>query len=80
MFLDSERAVPTLVLVTHHVEEIMPVFSHLLVLKSGKVLAAGEKSFQCVWNENAIAADRKSLCVECHDEVSRNDVSEIIQP
>jgi iron complex transport system ATP-binding protein len=35
---------PTLVLVTHHVEEIMPVFSHVLLLKSGKALAAGEKS------------------------------------
>jgi iron complex transport system ATP-binding protein len=34
---------PTLVLVTHHVEEIMPVFSHALVLKSGRVLAAGQK-------------------------------------
>jgi len=35
---------PTLVLVTHHVEEIMPVFSHVLILKSGQVLAAGKKS------------------------------------
>jgi iron complex transport system ATP-binding protein len=34
---------PTLVLVTHHVEEIMPVFSHVLVLKAGRVLAAGRK-------------------------------------
>jgi iron complex transport system ATP-binding protein len=34
---------PTLVLVTHHVEEIMPVFSHVLVLRRGKVLAAGGK-------------------------------------
>ncbi len=42
--LGARRNSPTLVLVTHHVEEIMPVFSHLLVLKSGKVLAAGEKS------------------------------------
>src|SRR5437762_4774074 len=33
----------TLVLVTHHVEEIMPVFSHVLILKNGRVLAAGEK-------------------------------------
>jgi iron complex transport system ATP-binding protein len=31
-------------LVTHHVEEIMPVFSHLLVLKGGRVLVAGEKA------------------------------------
>jgi iron complex transport system ATP-binding protein len=33
---------PTLVLVTHHVEEIMPGFSHMLILKSGKVLASGK--------------------------------------
>ena len=34
---------PTLILVTHHVEEIMPVFSHVLILKTGRVLAAGAK-------------------------------------
>ena len=32
-----------LILVTHHIEEIMPVFSHALVLKSGRMIAAGEK-------------------------------------
>ncbi len=32
---------PALVLVTHHVEEIMPVFSHALILKHGRVLAGG---------------------------------------
>jgi iron complex transport system ATP-binding protein len=37
------RGTPTLILVTHHVEEIMPVFSRVLVLKNGRVLAAGEK-------------------------------------
>ncbi len=42
--LGAQKNSPTLVLVTHHVEEIMPVFSHLLVLKNGKVLAAGKKS------------------------------------
>jgi iron complex transport system ATP-binding protein len=34
---------PTLIFVTHHVEEIMPVFSHVLLLKGGTVLASGEK-------------------------------------
>jgi iron complex transport system ATP-binding protein len=34
---------PTLVLVTHHVEEIMPVFSHVLILKDGRALATGAK-------------------------------------
>jgi iron complex transport system ATP-binding protein len=42
--LGREPGAPTLVLVTHHVEEIMPVFSHILVLKAGRVLAAGRKS------------------------------------
>lgn len=41
--LGRRKAAPTLVLVTHHVEEIMPVFSHVLVLKAGRVLAAGSK-------------------------------------
>jgi iron complex transport system ATP-binding protein len=41
--LGARKNSPTLVLVTHHVEEIMPVFSHLLVLKNGRVLVAGEK-------------------------------------
>ena len=42
--LGAQKNSPTLVLVTHHVEEIMPVFSHLLVLKGGRVLVAGEKA------------------------------------
>src|SRR6185437_970958 len=42
--IGSRPGAPTLVLVTHHVEEIMPVFSHVLILKSGCVLAAGPKA------------------------------------
>jgi len=38
----SEKS-PTIVLVTHHVEEIVPVFSHVLLLRNGRVLAAGPK-------------------------------------
>lgn len=41
--LGRHKAAPTLVLVTHHVEEIMPVFTHVLVLKAGGVFAAGPK-------------------------------------
>jgi iron complex transport system ATP-binding protein len=35
---------PTLVLVTHHGEEITPAFSHVLILRDGRVLAEGTKS------------------------------------
>lgn len=41
--LGSQKNSPALLLVTHHVEEIMPVFSQVLVLKAGRVLAAGAK-------------------------------------
>ena len=41
--LGKSKNSPTLVLVTHHVEEIMPVFSHALILRAGRVLASGEK-------------------------------------
>lgn len=41
--LGRSQHAPTLVLVTHHVEEIMPVFSHVLVLKGGRSLALGRK-------------------------------------
>jgi iron complex transport system ATP-binding protein len=41
--LARRRGAPALVLVTHHVEEIIDVFSHVLILKSGRVLAAGRR-------------------------------------
>lgn len=34
---------PAMILVTHHVEEITPCFTHVLVLKRGRVLAAGPR-------------------------------------
>lgn len=42
--LGAQKNSPTLVLVTHHVEEIMPVFSHVLLLKAGRVLRAERKT------------------------------------
>ena len=41
--LGTKKNSPTLVLVTHHVEEIMPVFSHVLILQRGRVLASGAR-------------------------------------
>lgn len=38
---ETENA-PTLLYVTHHVDEILPVFSHTLLLKKGQVFASGE--------------------------------------
>jgi iron complex transport system ATP-binding protein len=35
---------PTMVIVTHHIEEIDPWISHVMVIKNGKVLAEGPKT------------------------------------
>ena len=37
-----DRGAPAIVLVTHHVEEITPAFTHALLLRNGGVVAAGE--------------------------------------
>lgn len=39
--LARRRGAPALVLVTHHVEEITPAFTHALLLRAGRVQAAG---------------------------------------
>ena len=42
--LARARRAPTMILVTHHVEEIVPAFSHVIVLASGAVISAGPRS------------------------------------
>ena len=42
--LGAKKHSPALIFVTHHVEEIMPVFSHVLMLKEGRPLVAGKKT------------------------------------
>ena len=39
--LAGDRRSPVLVLVTHHVEEIPPGFTHGLLLRRGRVVASG---------------------------------------
>src|SRR5215472_10670708 len=41
--LARSKNAPAMVLVTHHVEEIMPAFSHVLVLKRGRAIARGPR-------------------------------------
>jgi iron complex transport system ATP-binding protein len=54
---------PTLIFVTHHVEEIMPVFTHVLLLKEGGVLRAGEKA-EALNSKNLSEAFRARMKLE----------------
>ena len=42
--LAAQPHAPTLIYVTHHVEEIIPVFSHSLLIRRGNVFASGQTS------------------------------------
>lgn len=42
--MSQQKDTPTLILVTHHIEEVLPVFSHTLLLKDGTVFAQGERA------------------------------------
>lgn len=41
--LASEEKSLTLIFVTHHIEEILPIFTHSLLLKKGQVFAKGDR-------------------------------------
>ena len=41
--LGTQRGAPALIFVTHHVEEIMPAFTHALLLREGRVVMGGKK-------------------------------------
>ena len=41
--LAKKRHAPALVLVTHHIEEIVPEFTHLLALRDGRIVYEGPK-------------------------------------
>ncbi|MGQ9694293.1 MAG: ABC transporter ATP-binding protein [Thermodesulfobacteriota bacterium] len=41
--LGTQENTPNLVYVTHHIEEIMPIFKKTLVLKDGKIMAWGKR-------------------------------------
>jgi len=62
--LGRSKNAPTLIFVTHHVEEIMPTFSHALILKCGKVLAAGKKS-EVLNSKNLSTAFNAQMRLKC---------------
>lgn len=48
---------PSIIFVTHHIEELLPVFSHALLLKDGTVFAQGKR-------ENVLTSEKMSALYE----------------
>lgn len=61
--LASEKHGPALILVTHHVEEIIPEISHVLILRRGRVLAA-DPAGEVLTNPILSQAFGAPVCVE----------------
>ena len=53
--LSGRKNCPAFVLVTHHVEEITPAFTHTLMLRAGRVIAAGPRA-QTLTSQNLSTA------------------------
>ncbi|HLR54833.1 MAG TPA: ABC transporter ATP-binding protein [Pseudogracilibacillus sp.] len=41
--LGKQENAPTIIFVTHHIEEILPIFSHTILIKDGTVFAKGDR-------------------------------------
>jgi iron complex transport system ATP-binding protein len=64
--LAADPDAPALVLVTHHVEEIPPGFSHCMLMSEGQVVAAGLLT-DVLTGENLSAAFGQAITVDLID-------------
>ncbi|MET0698404.1 MAG: ABC transporter ATP-binding protein [Mycobacterium sp.] len=64
--LAADPDAPAIVLVTHHVEEIPPGFSHCLMLSEGKIVAAGLLS-EVLTSENLSSAFGQRIALDLID-------------
>jgi iron complex transport system ATP-binding protein len=64
--LAADPDAPALVLVTHHVEEVPPGFSHCLMLSEGEVVASGLLS-DVLTSQNLSAAFGQEIALDVVD-------------
>lgn len=62
----AEKNAPTIIYVTHHVEEILPVFTKTLLIKDGQVFAADE-------TKNVLTSALMSVFFEVPVDIQRRD-------
>ena len=74
-FMESNAAnpkAPTILFVTHHVEEITPSFTHALLLREGRVTAAGPM-------EEALTSDKLSEAFQCSLRLRRRECRYLLE-
>ena len=60
--LGKSRSAPTIIFATHRIEEISPVFTHVLLIKRGEIVAAGPKKM-VLTTQNLRRGFRRNLIV-----------------
>ena len=64
----TKRKGPTLIYITHHIEEIIPAITHALTLRNGRVIASGKREEVLT---NAVLSETFELPIELHDREGR---------
>src|SRR5699024_5186525 len=58
---------PTIIFVTHHLEEILPFFTHVLLLKNGQVYSQGKRE-KVLTDENLTRFLQRDVHIEWIDQ------------
>lgn len=61
--LAGGKDAPTLIYVTHHIEEVLPIFTHTLLLKDGTVFAQGKRK-EILTNANMSKMYQRDIAVK----------------
>jgi len=72
--LSSQVSSPTLLYVSHHTEEILPTFTHTLMLRRGKIHSSG-KTRQILTQSNLSSFFETPVKVRWHKDRARIDIS-----
>lgn len=67
MNIANDEAGPTVIYVTHHIEEVLPIFSHTLLMKNGTIYAQGSRE-KVITNENMSTLYERPIHVEWSNE------------
>lgn len=65
--LAESKDAPTIIFVTHHIEEVLPIFSHTLLMKDGTIFASGERQ-DVLTSENMSKLYGKNIRVDWRQE------------
>jgi iron complex transport system ATP-binding protein len=65
--LGEEQESPTIIFVTHHIEEVLPIFSHVLLLKDGTTFKKGDRK-EVLTAEHLSTLYGRNIEVAWHDE------------